>query len=241
MPTFHTKAFANAQRRFVGISFLTAAIRRVADNAKAIARDLLRAVLTDVPQYSASKNPDLRPEWARHSVQLIKEILQLLRGGEIGDFEFVRAHARLRAQQHFPLEATLHAYRSSHKVLSRWLRETPITRSSTKHLQHNIAAAVELATDYTDAISTIFASTYSAHTLLLADVAGDQRAELLQTLLEGHDEADPRVARILHEAGFPNARQTFCVALARSVDRAEMPNEARARRLADSIELEVTD
>jgi hypothetical protein len=72
--------------------------------------------------------------------------------------------------------------------------------------------------------------------VLLANVAGDQRAELLEVLLEGHDEADPRVARILSEAGFPNKRQSFCVALARSVDPAEMLNAARARRLADSIE-----
>jgi sugar diacid utilization regulator len=103
-------------------------------------------------------------------------------------------------------------------------------------LQHNVAAAADFAMEYTDAISTICASTYSSHTQFLADVAGDQRAELLQVLLDGHDEADPRAARILHEAGFPNKRQVYCVALARSVDPAEMLNAARARRLADSIE-----
>ena len=90
--------------------------------------------------------------------------------------------------------------------------------------------------EYSDAISTTFAGTYSSHTLLLADVAGDQRAELLQVLLDGRDEADPRVARILREAGFPKKQPVFCVALARSVDPAEMLNAARARRLADSIE-----
>jgi sugar diacid utilization regulator len=90
--------------------------------------------------------------------------------------------------------------------------------------------------EYTDAISTIFASTYSAHILLLAEVAGDQRAELLGLLLDGHDEADLRVARFLRDAGFHNKQQVFCLALARSVDPSEMLNVTRARRLADAIE-----
>jgi sugar diacid utilization regulator len=45
-----------------------------------------------------------------------------------------------------------------------------------------------------------------------------------------------RAARILRDAGFLDERQSFCVALARSVDPTEMLNASRARRLADSIE-----
>lgn len=237
MPDYHAKALKDALRRLAGSPFLAATIQRVADNSPAIAAELRQAVLAEVPQFSASMNPDLLPETAHHSARHIGEILRLLRSGEPGNFEFVREHARRRAEQRFPLEATLHAYRSGHKVLSRWLRESPLTvASSAKDSRRDIAAVADFAMEYTDAISTTFASTYSSHTLLLADVAGDQRAELLQVLLNGHDEADPRAARILREAGFPNKRQVFCVALARSVDPAEMLNAARARRLADSIE-----
>jgi len=71
---------------------------------------------------------------------------------------------------------------------------------------------------------------------LLADVAGDQRAELLSILLDGYDESDVRVAQVLRSAGYVDQRQSFCVALARSVDPGEMLNPARARRLADSID-----
>ena len=226
MSGYHTIALGDALRRLARSPTLPATIRRVADNAESIKAELNRAVLDEVPQFSASMNPDILPESARHSAEHIAEILRLLRGGRLEEFEFVQEHARRRAEQRFPLEATLHAYRSGHKVLSRWLRESP----------SDAAEAADFAMDYTDAISTIFASTYSSHTLLLAYVAGDQRAELLRLLLDGHDEADLRVARILRDAGFPDKRQYFCVALARSVDPAEMLNAARARRLAESIE-----
>jgi DNA-binding transcriptional ArsR family regulator len=57
------------------------------------------------------------------SPSLVSHHLRLLRGGPVGDFDFVREHARRRAEQRFPLEATLHTYRCAHKVFSRWLRE----------------------------------------------------------------------------------------------------------------------
>jgi hypothetical protein len=226
MSDYHAMALNDALKKLAASPILGATIRRLADNAAVMAAELNRAVSTEVPQFSASMNPDILPESARHSAQHIEEILRLLRGGPLSDFDFVQEHARRRAEQRFPLEATLHAYRSGHKVLSRWLRESAAAA----------AEAADFAMNYTDAISTTFASSYSAHTLLLADIAGDQREELLRLLLDGHDEADLRVARILRDAGFPNKRQYFCVALARSVNPAEMQSAARARRLAESIE-----
>jgi hypothetical protein len=234
---YHDNALQEALRRLSGSAFAAAAVRRLADNASVVTAELTQAVLAEVPQLSASMNPEILPETARHAAQHPEEIARLLRGGTPGPFEFVREHARRRAEQRFPLEATLHAYRCGHKVLSRWLRgsgEAHGARSGVS--QRDGTAIIDFAMEYTDAISTIFASAYSAHTLLLAEVAGDQRAELLRLLLEGHDEADLRVARILRDAGFPNRQQMFCVALARSVDASEMLNVARARRLADAIE-----
>ena len=81
----------------------------------------------------------------------------------------------------------------------------------------------------------IAASSYTAHTRLLTEVAGDRRVQLLTFLLEGHDEADGRMAQILRDEGYLDSRQAFCVAVARSVDPTEMLNPARARRMVDSI------
>jgi hypothetical protein len=234
---YHDKALREVLRRLAGSAVAAAAVRRLAENAPLITAELTQAVLAEVPQFSASMNPEILPESARHAARHPEEIARLLSGAEPGQFEFVREHARRRAEQRFPLEATLHAYRCGHKVLSRWLRGTQDAAAELSEArQRDEAAVVDFAMEYTDAISTIFASTYSAHTLLLADVAGDQRAELLRLLLDGYDEADLRVARILRDAGFPDKQQVFCVAIARSVDAAEMLNVARARRLADAVE-----
>ncbi len=237
MSDYHANSLSDALRRVAGGPFLAAATDRVAKNAVAIAAQLQHAVLADVPEFSKSRNPDLLPELAHHGREHIEEIVRLLRGGSLGRFDFVHEHAHRRAEQRFPLEATLHAYRSGHKVLSRWLRESALMAASpAEDAQRAIAAIADFAMEYTDAISTTFAGTYSSHSLMLADVAGDQRSQLLQILLDGYDEADVRAARLLRDAGFLDERQSFCVALARSVDPIEMLNASRARRLADSIE-----
>src|ERR1017187_352321 len=201
MSDYHVNALNDALRRVASSPFLAAAVDRVANNVTAIAAQLQQAVLAEVPEFSKSRNPDLLPEFAHHGREHVDEIVRLLRGSGLGRFDFVHEHARRRAEQRFPLEATLHAYRSSHKVLSRWLRESALTVASpAEDAQRAIAAITDFAMEYTDAISTTFAGTYASHSLLLAE------------------------------------RQSFCVALARSVDPTEMLNASRARRLADSIE-----
>jgi hypothetical protein len=241
VPDYHTKALNDILGKIVGGPNMAATISRAANAKAAIAEQLRIAVLTEVPEFATSRNPDLLPELTRHGMQHVDEILRLLAGGQLGALEFVHEHARRRAEQHFPLVATLHAYRSGHKVVSRCLREAALSVvSAPADAQTLTVALADFCIEYTDAISTAFAATYSAHKLLLAEVAGDQRAQLLQILLEGHDEADLDTARLLRDQGLLDQRQSFCVALARSVDPAEMLNAPRARRLVDAIETIVT-
>jgi len=203
----------------------------------AIEHELERAILGQVPDFTASGNPDVVPDVARHAADHLGEIVRLLRTRLGADLEFVRAHARRRAEQRFPLEAVLHAYRCGHKVFARWLREGALQDPRTPQAaQSATAAAADFAIEYTDAISTVAAAEYASHARELADAAADQRAQLIDLLLDGYDEADARVAKLLRNSGFVADRHCFCVALARSVEPAEMLNVARARRLHDTIE-----
>ena len=195
---------------------------------------LHQTVLDEIPAFSESGNPDVLPELAHHASEHISEIRRLFGGGTTGDFEFVKAHARRRAEQKFPLEATLHAYRCGHKVLSRWMRDAATTAVS-NNVQQVLSAVADFSIEYTDTISTIVAAEYVAQTRLLAEAEGDRRTELLSILLSGYDESDGRVARLLKRAGYLEQRQSFCVALAQSVDPVEMDNPARAQRLAEAI------
>lgn len=220
-----------------GSPYLAAAITHLTANSSAINAELGETVVTEIPAFTDSGNPDTLPGLARHGPQHTAEIIRLLSGESVGNLRFVREHAQQRAEQHFPLEATLHAYRCGHKVFSRWLRESVLTGvASPEDAQQVIVAVADFAIEYTDAISTVFASEYLSQIRLLTEVAGDRRAELLSILLDGYDESDGRVANILRSAGYLDRRQSFCVVLAQPVDPAEMLNPSRARRLAESMD-----
>ncbi len=230
-------ALRAALKRLRAAPQLDSALHRMARERAAIERDLKATVLREIPAFTATNNPEILPELDAHGARHTEEILRLLAGGAIGDFRFVRDHAQRRAAQRFPLEATLHAYRCGHKIFLGWLRhalQSSVTRAA--GVDDPQAAIVDFTIEYTDAVSTIATTTYVAHTRLLADVAADERSQLLDILLSGYDESDGRVSLILRNAGYLGRRQAFCVALARSLDPAEMRHAARARRLADAVD-----
>lgn len=223
-------------RDFSCTPLLVKTVKQLRDKAPIINSELNETMLGEIPAFSESRNPEVLPDFTRHCEQHTTEILRLLGGGSVGNFEFVREYARKRAEQRFPLEAILHAYRCAHKVFSRWIRKAILaTETHSDNTQQIVTDVVDFAFEYTDVISTIAASTYVSQICLLTDIAGDQRSQLLSILLSGYDESDGRVAKILHDAGYLKQRQSFCVVLAQSVDPAEMLNPARARRMADSI------
>lgn len=232
----HTHSLAKALSQLGESPYWPAVVGDLAAKTEALNEELAELWLAEIPAFTESGNPNTLADLARHGPEQTREIIRLLEGGAIGDFEFVREHARRRAEQRFPLEATLHAYRCVHKLISRWVRDAVLAEASSEDVSHVVAAVADFTLEYTNAISTVFASVYVSQTRLLADVAGDRRAELLNILLEGYDESDGRVAKILRDAGYLDRRQSFCVVLAQPVDPAEMNNPARARRLADAVD-----
>ncbi len=195
---------------------------------------LRAAVLAEVPAFSSSGNPEVLGHLERHIAEHLAEISRLLGSGGIGDFEFVGVHARHRAEQRFPLEATLHAYRCGHKILSRWIRDAAASMAPAI-VERAATAIADFAIEYTNTISTILTAEYVAHTRLIAEAEGDSRSELLNMLVSGFDESDGRIARQLKRAGYYQQRQSYCVALAQSTDPQQMENAARAQRIAEAV------
>lgn len=200
----------------------------------AAAENLRHTVIAEIPAFSDSGNPQILPDLERHAAEHLAEIVRLLGGGKVSEFEFVRTHAQRRAEQRFPLETTLHAYRCGHQVLSRWMREAAI-EAGPNNVERAVAAIADFAIEYTDAISTVCAAEYVTRTRVLAETEGDRRTELLNILVSGYDESDGRVARLLKRAGYLEQRLSFCVALVRAVDPLEMENPARVQRIVESI------
>ena len=208
----------------------------------AVARDLFGRVIGDIDAFSSSANPDVLPELQQHLLELITEVCRLLNDSSPGDLAFVRSYARRHAQQRFPLEALLHTYRCSHRILSSWIRDAALAvANSSAQVRRVVAAAADFAIEYTDTISTVATSEYVLHTRLLAEAEGDRRTELLNTLLSGYDESDNRTAQLLRRAGYLEQRQSFCVAVARSVDPREMESTARAQRMVEALAQSLRD
>ena len=227
-------ALQSALAALAGAGIVPGAADVLAPSVAETTRALRDAVLVEIPAFLASGNPDVLPGLERHSSEHVEEVKRLFSGGGLGDFGFVVEHAHRRAEQRFPLEVTLHAYRCGHRVLSRWLRDAAIALK-TANVESAVSAVADFAIEYTNAVSTIAASEYVAQTRMLAEAERDLRSELLGVLLAGYDESDGRVAQLLKRAGFLDQRQSYCVVVAQSVKAAEMEHSARAQRLANAI------
>jgi DNA-binding PucR family transcriptional regulator len=236
MSNHHLTALGDALSTLRAAVDLDASMASLESSADATTTTLLKTVGAEVPAFGESRNPDIAPELAGHCARHTAELMRLITIGVDSDFDFVRQHVQQRAAQRFPLESILHAYRVGHKVYSRWLRQNFRAKAHDGGRAEVVAAAVaEFALAYTDATSTIAAEVYVDRTRLMAQVAGDQRAELLSILLGGYDESDRRVSQVLRDAGYLGHRQQYCVAIARSVDALEMRQPERARRLANAV------
>ena len=198
--------------------------------------ELIAAVTSEVGAYRESGNPDILPELEAHLAEVASKASGLLAGERPGSFDFVTEHARLRASQKFPLDAVLHAYRCVHRHLSRRVRDAALEAADeSAQVRRVVAAVTDFTVEYTGALGTILTSEYVTHTRVLAEAEGDRRTRLLDTLLSGYDESDRVAANLLRGAGYLEQRQSYCVAIARSVNPREMESPARAQRMADAI------
>ena len=210
-----------------------------AGQADALVR-LLDMTTSEVSAYSETGNPDVLPELRDHLDAHLDAVCLLLEDQRAGDLEFVRTHARRRAEQKFPLDAVLHSYRCLHKLLSTWVRDAALkSADNDAHVRRVVAAVTDFTIEYTGSVGSFATSSYVNQTRRLAEADGDRRTALLNTLLDGYDESDLRAARLLRRNGYLEQRQSYCVAVARSVNPGEMESTARAQRMADAIAAEL--
>lgn len=198
---------------------------------------LLDTTTSEVSAYSESGNPEVLPELRLHLDAHLDAVCLLLEDQRAGDLGFVRSYAERRAEQKFPLDALLQSYRCLHKQLSSWIRDAALeTANDDAHVRRVVAAVTDFTIEYTGIIGSFATSSYVNQTRRLAEADGDRRTTLLNTLLDGYDESDQRAARLLRRSGYLEQRQSYCVAVARSVNPGEMESTARARRMADAID-----
>ena len=206
------------------------------ESEPALLENLVSEVTGTVAAYAASGNPDLEPRLAEHAAEISGDVIGLFRGGPLGDLAHVAKYARWCSEGKFPLEAVLSAYRSMQEHLLTWLRDAALEAADdSAPMQRVVGRVTEFVLRYTEAQTSVAAAEYVAHTRAVAEAEGDQRNQLLQLLLHGYDESDPRVATLLRRSGYLDQRQSYCVVVAQPVDRTEMHNTARANRLTRCV------
>ena len=189
-----------------------------------------------VGAYSETSNPEIVPELRDHLGEHLIEVCRLLEGKRTGDFGFVRAHAERRAGQRFPLDAIHQTYRLLHRALATWIRDAALeTAHKEAHVPRVVGWVADFALEYAGSISSLATTCYVDKTRRDAEAEGDRRQLLFNTLVDGYDESDQRAARLLRRSGYLEQRQSYCVAVAQSVNPAEMDNPARAERMADAV------
>ncbi|HNP37607.1 MAG TPA: helix-turn-helix domain-containing protein [Woeseiaceae bacterium] len=229
-------ALRRALEQLRGLAIVPAIPTALGKQAERVLDRFRVAVLDQIPAYTDSGNPEIRPELDEHMQRHQGEVLRLLGGGAPGPFEFVSLHARRRATQHFPLEAVLQTFSCMRQVFLPWIRDAALTTApNSANVPQVVAAVTAFNNEYVNAVGALATSEYVLQTRLLAEVEGDQRSELLNMLLSGYDESDSHVANLLRRAGYLEQRQAYCVVVAQSADPREMRSAARARRLADSL------
>ena len=229
-------ALRDAVRRLAAAGVVPAVQAPLLAGADRLTRELRDAVLAGVPAFTDSGNPDVIPELEQHLEAHVREVCRLLGGGLPGDLAFVREHAERRAAQKFPLDALLQSDRILHRVLSTRVRDAALeVADESAHVRRVVAAVTDFVIEYTGNAGTLITSEYVHHTRRLAEAEADRRSALLDTLLDGYDEADQAAAALLRRGGYLQQRQSYCVALAHSVDPREMESAPRAQRMADAI------
>jgi len=233
-PEFHALGLTLEPLRVAGaVPALGETLRQ--DQAAALV-GLIDTTIAEVRAFTETGNPEVLPELRDHLDLHLETVCKLLTDDLSGDFEFVRSHAARRAEQKFPLDALLQSYRCLHRMLSGWIRDAALEAANDDaHVRRVVAAVVDFTIEYTGVINTLTTTAYVNQTRRLAEAEGDRRTALLNTLLDGYDESDQQAARLLRRSGYLEQRQSYCVAVARSVNPREMESMARAQRMADAI------
>jgi sugar diacid utilization regulator len=97
------------------------------------------------------------------------------------------------------------------------------------------AAVSDFVGEYTNTVSAIATAEYVDRIRALAEAEGDRRSELFNILLNGYDESDGRVARLLKRAGYLEQRQAYCIAAVQPINAVEMESPARAQRIINAL------
>ena len=213
------------------VPLAAAALDHTMENMRSMLRD---AVLADVSAFSQSGNPDVLPQLEQHGGEKPSRNPAAIGRRRGWRLRVRQDTAQRRAAQRFPLEAPSTPTDAAIKSCPVGCAMRPLPRAE-RNLENGIAAINDFVTEYTNTVSSITTAEYVDCIRALAEAEGDRRSELFNILLNGYDEFDVRVARLLKRAGYLEQRQAYCICAVQPINALEMENPARAQRIATAL------
>ncbi len=221
--------------RLRGLGLVPAMGQALAETADSALPALHAAVLADVSEFAATRNPDVGPELEAQLRELFASMVSLL-SGRPTDSGFAEAYARRCAEQRFPLDAVLRSLNSVARAAADRLRDVAIrVADEDAELRQVVAASAGFALAHAGWISGATTESYVAATRALSEAAADRRSELFNLLLDGFDESDRRAASLLRSSGYLEQRQTYAVVAVRAANPVEMADAKRVGRIQDTL------
>lgn len=101
-------------------------LKALLQSKAALESQLHAQALAEVSAFTDSHDPAAISGLRTHFPQLVEHLLFVLANDSVKDLQFVAEHARERADNRFPLEAMLHAYRSAHRTALQALRASAL-------------------------------------------------------------------------------------------------------------------
>ena len=169
------------------------------------------------PEYRNAVDDEFTEESKAHCGELLGTIVSIPTGrvakGDADPFDFVRIHAKWRAQRKVPLIASLHAYRLAHRTYSEVSQEELSRHHQVEDIVRSLTMLSAFWIQLFDHIGAVLAEAHAAEEGLIVAQNTPSYGALIDGLLRGVFPGDSESSRLCTRCGIrPGATMAVAVA-----------------------------
>jgi PucR C-terminal helix-turn-helix domain/GGDEF-like domain len=177
-----------------------------------------RLLQQESPEYRNAVDDAFTGESKAHCGELLRTIVSIPAGcvgkGDIDPFDFVRSHAKWRAQRKVPLIASLHAYRLAHRTYSEISQRELSREDQPQEVVRSLTMLSTFWIQLFDHVGAVLAEAHAVEEDLIVAQGTQSYAALIDGLLGGLLPSDPLARKLCARCGIhPGA--TMAVAIAK--------------------------
>ena len=169
------------------------------------------------PEYRNAVDDEFTEESKTHCGELLRTIVSIPTGrvgkGDADSFDFVRFHARWRAQRKVPLIASLHAYRLAHRTYSEVSQKELSRHDQPEDVVRSLTLLSAFWIQLFDHIGAVLTEAHAVEEGLIVAQNTRSYGALIDGLLRGAFPSDPESGKLCTRCGIrPGATMAVAVA-----------------------------